>query len=72
MFFGPHGEVCFVELKAEGSRMSEAQIAVMRHLIATSHGYLASSDYRDVIETLKAWACCGLESTCSDSCACRA
>jgi hypothetical protein len=35
--------------------LSEAQIAVMRHLVQAGHGYLCSSDYRDVVETLKAW-----------------
>jgi hypothetical protein len=29
--FGPHGEVCAVELKAKGGRLSEAQAAVKRH-----------------------------------------
>jgi hypothetical protein len=28
---------------------------MMRHLVAAGHGYLASSDYRDVVETLKGW-----------------
>jgi hypothetical protein len=27
----------------------------VRHLVAAGHGYLVSSDYRDVVETLKAW-----------------
>jgi hypothetical protein len=27
----------------------------MRHLVAAGHGYLASSNYRDVVETLKGW-----------------
>jgi hypothetical protein len=36
-------------------RLSEAQAAVMHHLEAAGHGYLCSSDYRDVIETLKGW-----------------
>jgi hypothetical protein len=29
------------------------QAAVVSHLVAAGHGYLCSSDYRDVIETLK-------------------
>jgi hypothetical protein len=37
---------------ATGDRLSEAQAAVRRHLEA-GHGYHCSSDYRDVIETLK-------------------
>jgi hypothetical protein len=55
VFFDPYGEVCFAELKAEGRRMSEAQAAIKHHLIEAGHGYHCSSDYRDVIETLKAW-----------------
>jgi hypothetical protein len=27
----------------------------MRHLVQAGHGYHCSSDYRDVIETLKGW-----------------
>jgi hypothetical protein len=55
MFLGPHGEVCFVELKARGGRLGEAQAAIAAHLVAAGHGYLCSSDYRDVVETLKVW-----------------
>ena len=50
-----YGEVCFVELKPEGGRLSEAQTAVASHLVQAGHGYLCSSDYRDVVETLKTW-----------------
>jgi hypothetical protein len=32
-FFGPQGQVCFVELKAKGGRLSEAQAAVASHLV---------------------------------------
>jgi hypothetical protein len=55
MFFGPHGEVCAIELKAKGGRLSEHQAAIKRHLEQAGHGYHCSSDYRDVIETLKGW-----------------
>ena len=55
IFFGINGRVCAVELKAEGGRLSEAQAIVKRHLEAGGHGYLVSSDYREVIETLKGW-----------------
>jgi hypothetical protein len=54
-FFGPQGQVCFVELKAKGGRLSEAQAAVASHLIAAGHGYHCSSDYRDIVETLIGW-----------------
>jgi hypothetical protein len=40
MFFDPHGEVARIELKAEGGRISEPQLVVMRHLIAAGHGGL--------------------------------
>ena len=40
---------------AEPGRLSESQIAVEAHLEAAGHGYFCSSDYRDVIETLKGW-----------------
>jgi hypothetical protein len=49
------GEVHFVELKAEGGRLSDAQAAVKHHLIAAGHGYHCSSDYADVVETLTGW-----------------
>jgi hypothetical protein len=55
IFFGIHGEVCAVELKAERGRLSEAQAAVRQHLEQAGHGYLVSSDYREVIETLVSW-----------------
>jgi hypothetical protein len=55
MFFGPHGQVCFVELKAQAGRMTDAQAAIAAHLIRADHGYLCSSDYRDVVATLKDW-----------------
>jgi hypothetical protein len=55
VFFGPGGAVCFVELKAKAGRLSEAQAAIRQHLEAAGHGYHCSSDYRDVVETLKAW-----------------
>ena len=35
-------------------RISEAQIAVMRHLVQAGHGCLCSGNYREVIEILKA------------------
>ena len=40
---------------AERGRLSESQAAVKHHLEAAGHGYHYSSDYRDVIDTLKAW-----------------
>ena len=55
ILFGPHGEVCAIELKADNGRLSEAQAAVKRHLEQAGHGYLCSSDYRDVIKKLKDW-----------------
>jgi hypothetical protein len=55
VFFGPRGEVCWIELKARCGRLSEAQADVASHLVAAGHGYLCSSDYRDVVETLKSW-----------------
>jgi hypothetical protein len=54
-YLGPRGEICWIELKARAGRLSEAQAAVAAHLVAAGHGYLCSSDYRDVIETLKGW-----------------
>ena len=55
MFFSDSGEVCAVELKAKGGRLSESQAAVKRHLEAAGHGYLVSSDYREIVETLVGW-----------------
>jgi hypothetical protein len=37
LFFGPHGEVCFAELKAQGGRLNEALAAVASHLIRVGH-----------------------------------
>jgi hypothetical protein len=56
MFIGPNGVVCWVELKAKGGRLSAAQAEVASHLVVCGHGYLCSSDYRDIIETLKRWS----------------
>ncbi|MBR1237871.1 VRR-NUC domain-containing protein [Bradyrhizobium sp. AUGA SZCCT0182] len=55
VFFGPQGQVCFVELKSRRGRLGEHQADIVSHLVAAGHGYLCSSDYRDVVETLKAW-----------------
>lgn len=55
LFLGPAGEVCWIELKAKRGRLSEAQAAIAARLVAAGHGYLCSADYRDIIETLKAW-----------------
>ncbi|MET4720770.1 hypothetical protein ABIF63_004876 [Bradyrhizobium japonicum] len=55
MFIGPCGQMCWIELKARAGRLGDAQAAVAAHLVAAGHGYLCSDDYRDVIETLKAW-----------------
>jgi hypothetical protein len=55
MFVGPNGVVCWIELKAKGGRLSAAQAEVASHLVVCGHGYLCSSDYRDIIETLKGW-----------------
>jgi len=54
MFIGP-GRVCWIELKAKGGRLSAAQGDIAAHLLAAGHGYLCSSDYRDIVETLKSW-----------------
>jgi hypothetical protein len=55
VFFGPQGQVRFVELKAKGGRLSEAQAAVASHLVAAGHGYLCSDSFDDVVVTLKDW-----------------
>jgi hypothetical protein len=55
IFLGPRGEVCFVELKAKGGRLSEAQADIASHLIAAGHGYLCSNSFDDIVATLKAW-----------------
>jgi hypothetical protein len=54
-FFGPQGQVCFVELKAKGGRLSEPQAAVASHLVAAGHGYLCSDSFEDIVATLKDW-----------------
>jgi len=55
MFVGPTGWTCWIELKARGGRLSKVQGAIASHLSAGGHGYLCSSDYRDIIETLTGW-----------------
>jgi hypothetical protein len=54
LFIGP-GRVCWIELKAKGGRLSEAQAAIASHLITVGHGYLCSDSFDDVIATLKEW-----------------
>jgi hypothetical protein len=54
-FFGPYGQVCFVEIKARGGRLSEAQADIASHLVAAGHGYLCSASFDDIIATLKDW-----------------
>ena len=54
-FFGPHGQVCFVEIKAPGGRLTEAQASIASHLVAAGHGYLCSASFDDIIATLKDW-----------------
>ena len=66
VFFGPSGQVCWVELKARSGRLSAAQADVASHLVAAGHGYLCSSDYRDVVETLKGWGVVRSGIMCSD------
>ena len=39
----------------DNGRSSEAQAAMKRHFEQAGHGYLCSSDYRDVIKKLKDW-----------------
>ena len=38
VFFGPHGEVCAIELKAKAGRLSEHQAAIKGHLEQAGHG----------------------------------
>jgi hypothetical protein len=55
-----------IELKAKGGRLSESQAAVKRHLEGAGQGYLWSSDYREVVETVRPGACCDPASACSE------
>ena len=59
-----------LDLSACGSisidRLSDHQAAVKRHLVEGGHGYHCSSDYRDVIETLRNGACCGRAFMCTE------
>jgi hypothetical protein len=56
LFVGPDRRICWIELKAKGGgRLSADQGFIAARLIAAGHGYLCSSDYRDIIETLKGW-----------------
>ena len=55
VFIGPHGQMGWIELKAKARRLREHQAAVKLHLEQAGHGYHCSSDYRDVVEVLKAW-----------------
>ena len=51
---------------AERGRLSESQIAIKGHLEAGGHGYHCSSDYRDVIETMKGWGVVRSAFMCSE------
>jgi hypothetical protein len=55
VFFGPHGQVRFVEIKVKRGRLSPAQAAVASHLVAAGHGYLCSASFDDIVLTLKDW-----------------
>lgn len=54
-FFHNSGRCAFLELKRRGETLDDEQDEIAAHLIAAGHGYLCSSDYREVIETLKGW-----------------
>ena len=53
--------------RAQGRARSAVQIAVKDHLERAGHGYLVSSDYREVIETLMGGGCCAAASACSET-----
>jgi hypothetical protein len=55
MFLGVDGRICWIELKAKRGRLSAVQGVIAEFLMAAGHGYLCSSDYREIIETLKGW-----------------
>jgi hypothetical protein len=50
-----NGRMCWLELKAKHGRLSHAQGIVAELLMAAGHEYLCSSNYREIIETLKGW-----------------
>jgi hypothetical protein len=54
LFCGPGQAVFWLELKRPGSgRLSEEQIEMRAHLVACGFAYLATSDVRDAVETMK-------------------
>jgi hypothetical protein len=55
MFIGPPGRVCWLELKAKGGRLTEAQGAIASRLLGAGQGYLCSSDYTEIVDWLKGW-----------------
>ena len=57
IFFGPHGEVCALELKAKNGRLSDVPPRWGPHLRQAAHGLICGVllDYREVIATLVAW-----------------
>jgi len=54
LFIGPGPALFALELKRDGGRMSEAQIAVHSHLMACGCGYLMTNSIDEAVATLKA------------------
>ncbi len=55
MFFRSTGEVCFMELKRRGNRLTEEQAAMAAFMRDAGHGYNCVDNFEDAIMTLKAW-----------------
>lgn len=54
-FFHISGRCCFLELKAKGGRLDEAQGEIAMHLIRAGHGYCCPASFADAVAALKDW-----------------
>jgi len=52
MFFHCHGEVCFLELKARGNKLTEAQ-EELKEFLWHAHAYLCTDNFDDALNFLR-------------------
>jgi hypothetical protein len=68
VFFGPHAEVCFVELKGRDGRLGQAQADIAAHLCAPAAVTSARTTIATSSRRSKLGACCARSSACSEGC----
>lgn len=58
VLIGPHGRVAFVEVKAEGGRLSPDQKRIGEWLIGTNHNYAVVRSLDDIKDSFFEWGWC--------------